>query len=65
METFNLEEPMDLINYSLNEIIFIKCRYHRELRGKLIAFDSHLNMVLSEAEETYREEDAENNEKDS
>lgn len=37
---------------SLDERIFIKCRGGRELRGRLHAYDQHLNMVLSEVEET-------------
>lgn len=48
----SIDEPLDLIKLSIDERIFVKCRGNRELRGKLHAFDQHLNMVLSEVEET-------------
>lgn len=47
-----VEEPLDLIRLSLDERIYVKLRNDRELRGKLHAFDQHLNMILSEVEET-------------
>ena len=31
----NIDEPIDLIKLSLNQIIFVKCRGGRELTGKL------------------------------
>lgn len=47
-----VEEPLDLIRLSLDERIYVKLRNDRELRGKLHAYDQHLNMILSEVEET-------------
>jgi len=47
-----VEEPLDLIRLSLDERIFVKCRGGIELRGKLHAYDQHLNMVLGQVEET-------------
>ncbi len=47
-----VEEPLDLLKLSLDERVFVKLRGDRELRGKLQAYDQHLNMVLSDAEET-------------
>ncbi|ETV99298.1 U6 snRNA-associated Sm-like protein LSm3 [Aphanomyces invadans] len=47
-----ITEPLDLIKLSLDEVIYVKCRGDRELRGKLQAYDQHLNMVLSDVEET-------------
>merc|ERR1711957_924826 len=32
--------------------VYVKCRNDRELRGKLHAYDQHLNMVLGDVEET-------------
>lgn len=53
-----IEEPLDLIRLSLDERVFIKCRGDRELRGRLHAYDQHMNMVLSEVEEVaYVKED--------
>mmetsp|Transcript_126164 Transcript_126164/g.299580 ORF Transcript_126164/g.299580 Transcript_126164/m.299580 type:complete len:96 (-) Transcript_126164:125-412(-) len=47
----SIEEPLDMIRLNLDERIFVKCRGDREIRGRLHAFDQHLNMVLSEVEE--------------
>lgn len=41
-----------MIRLSLDERIYVKCRGDRELRGKLHAYDQHLNMVLGDVEET-------------
>ena len=48
----HFEEPLDLIRLSLDERIYVKCRGERELRGKLHAYDQHLNLVLGDVEET-------------
>ena len=42
----------DGITGKVNEKVVVKCRGDRELRGRLHAFDNHLNMVLGEVEET-------------
>lgn len=47
-----MEEPLDLIRLSIDERVFVKCRNDRELRGRLHAFDQHLNMILGDVEET-------------
>jgi small nuclear ribonucleoprotein (snRNP)-like protein len=31
----SVEEPIDLITMSLKEKVYVKCRYGRELKGKL------------------------------
>jgi U6 snRNA-associated Sm-like protein LSm3 len=45
-----IQEPLDIIKLSLDEKIYVKMKGGRELRGKLNAFDQHLNLVLSDAE---------------
>ncbi|KAJ1734162.1 U4/U6-U5 snRNP complex subunit lsm3 [Coemansia sp. BCRC 34490] len=47
-----VEEPLDLVRLSLDERIYVKLRGDRELRGRLHAYDQHLNMILGEVEET-------------
>ncbi|EPS65101.1 hypothetical protein M569_09680 [Genlisea aurea] len=47
-----VKEPLDLIRLSLDERIYVKLRHDRELRGKLHAYDQHLNMILGDVEET-------------
>ena len=53
----HFEEPLDLIRLSLDERVYVKCRGDRELRGKLHAYDQHLNMVLGDVEETVTSQD--------
>ena len=47
-----IEQPFDLIKISLAEQMLVKMRGARELTGKLEAYDQHLNLVLSNVEET-------------
>lgn len=49
-----VEEPLDLIRLSLDERIYVKLKNERELRGRLHAYDAHLNMILSDVEETIK-----------
>eukprot|EP00088_Acartia_fossae_P069342 TRINITY_DN9023_c0_g1_i1.p1 TRINITY_DN9023_c0_g1~~TRINITY_DN9023_c0_g1_i1.p1 ORF type:complete len:103 (-),score=25.01 TRINITY_DN9023_c0_g1_i1:229-537(-) len=48
----SIEEPLDIIRLSLDEKIYVKMRNERELKGRLHAYDQHLNMILGEVEET-------------
>jgi len=47
-----VEEPLDLIRLSLSEVIFVKCRQNRTLKGQLHAYDQHLNLILQNVTET-------------
>ncbi|XP_023333780.1 U6 snRNA-associated Sm-like protein LSm3 [Eurytemora carolleeae] len=47
-----VEEPLDIIRLSLDERIYVKMRNERELKGRLHAYDQHMNMVLGDVEET-------------
>ena len=53
MASTSVERPLDLIRLSLDERIVVKCKGERSLRGKLHAFDEHLNMVLGDVEEVH------------
>eukprot|EP00933_Yihiella_yeosuensis_P003679 TRINITY_DN106822_c0_g1_i1.p1 TRINITY_DN106822_c0_g1~~TRINITY_DN106822_c0_g1_i1.p1 ORF type:complete len:105 (-),score=8.04 TRINITY_DN106822_c0_g1_i1:84-398(-) len=46
-----VDSPMDLIHYSIDDQILLKCKFGREIRGKLHAFDEHLNVLLGDVEE--------------
>ncbi|EAA22599.1 Putative Ribonucleoprotein, partial [Plasmodium yoelii yoelii] len=63
--------PLDYIRLNMEEEIFLKCKGDRELTGTLdvrkwiyiiIAYDNHLNMILSNAKEKYKQVTIENNE---
>ncbi|SCV99395.1 LAFE_0A02234g1_1 [Lachancea fermentati] len=49
------ETPLDLLKLNLDERVYVKLRGARELTGTLQAFDSHCNIVLSDATETIYE----------
>ena len=47
-----VKEPLDLVRLSLDETVFVKLKGDRELRGRLHAYDQHLNIILGDVEET-------------
>jgi len=47
-----IQEPFDLIRLSLSERVFVKLRGDRELTGILHAYDGHMNLIMSDVEET-------------
>ncbi|CCC72174.1 hypothetical protein NCAS_0J01950 [Naumovozyma castellii] len=51
----SLETPLDLLKLNLDEKVYVKLRGARSLTGTLQAFDSHCNIVLSDAVETIYE----------
>ncbi|KAF2718871.1 Sm-like ribonucleoprotein [Polychaeton citri CBS 116435] len=55
-----VNEPLDLVRLSLNEIVFVKLRGDREIEGRLHAYDSHCNLVLGDVKETIYAVDEEN-----
>ncbi|KAH6689833.1 hypothetical protein F5X68DRAFT_204329 [Plectosphaerella plurivora] len=64
-ETTHVSEPLDLVRLLLDEVVFVKLRGDRELKGRLHAYDSHCNLVLGEVEETiYVVEDEDDDEED-
>lgn len=51
----SLDSPLDLLKLNLDEKVYVKLRGARELTGILQAFDSHCNIVLSDAVEVHYE----------
>ncbi|KDQ15439.1 hypothetical protein BOTBODRAFT_31768 [Botryobasidium botryosum FD-172 SS1] len=47
-----VQEPFDLIRLSLSERVFVKLRGDRQLTGVLHAYDGHMNLIMSDVEET-------------
>ncbi|KZV75161.1 Sm-like ribonucleo protein [Peniophora sp. CONT] len=47
-----IQEPFDLVRLSLSERVFVKLRGDREVTGILHAYDGHMNLILSDVEET-------------
>ncbi|KAI0127940.1 GTP-binding protein AGP-1 [Xylariales sp. AK1849] len=48
----SVSEPLDLVRLLLDEVVFVKLRGDRELKGRLHAYDSHMNLVLGDVLET-------------
>ena len=49
---FYIGRKLPISRLSLDERIYVKMRNERELKGRLHAYDQHLNMILGEVEET-------------
>jgi len=47
----DINRPFDLLNGALNKTVLVRLKGTRSLRGKLSAFDQHMNLVLQDAEE--------------
>jgi small nuclear ribonucleoprotein len=45
------KRPLDALNEARNEIVVAELKNGKVIRGKLNAFDIHLNLTLDEAEE--------------
>ena len=50
-ESRSVQEPIELLQMSLGGLIMIKLRHGRELTGRLVAYDDHLNLMVSDARE--------------
>jgi small nuclear ribonucleoprotein len=51
MNEVKITRPFDMLNNSLNKQVLIILKGNVQIRGKLKAFDVHLNVVLEDAEE--------------
>ncbi len=45
------ERPFDLLNKALGQQVLVRLRSNLYIRGRIVAFDAHMNLVLEEAEE--------------
>ncbi len=45
------ERPFDLLNKALQHNVLIRLKGGASIRGKLTAFDIHMNLVIQDAEE--------------
>ncbi|CDZ97360.1 Small nuclear ribonucleoprotein (snRNP) LSM3 [Phaffia rhodozyma] len=52
MSLSTVAEPLDLVKLSLSERVHVKLRGDRELTGVLHAYDNHMNLIMSDVEET-------------
>ncbi len=45
------DKVFDILEKSLGEIVLVRLKNRRRLRGRLEGFDEHLNLVLRDAED--------------
>ena len=49
----NAGKPFDLLQKSLGGHILVELKGKRKLKGKLRGFDTHLNLIIEDADEIY------------
>ena len=52
------QKPLELLSKSLDQRVLIKLKGGRELRGKLVGFDQHMNLILENSEEIMNSDEA-------
>lgn len=50
------QRPLDTLNKAIGSTVLVGLKSGRELRGKLVSYDTHVNLVLEDAEEVEDEE---------
>jgi len=50
-EKMEASRPLDALNSSRNKRVIVELKNGKQLVGKLIAFDIHINIVLEDTEE--------------
>lgn len=50
------QRPLDTLNQAIGTTVLVGLKGGRELRGKLVSYDTHVNLVLEETEEVQDEE---------
>ncbi|MBS3060833.1 MAG: hypothetical protein J4432_04990 [DPANN group archaeon] len=51
MNDMNISRPFDLLNNAIGKPVLLKLKGNKQFRGKLQAFDQHMNVVLEEVDE--------------
>lgn len=52
------QRPLDLLGRSVDKNVLVTLKGGKGLRGRLVGFDQHMNLILNEAEEIGDEEQA-------
>lgn len=50
------QRPLDTLSKAIGSTVLVRLKGGKELRGKLVSYDTHVNLVLEEAEEIQGEE---------
>ncbi|MDE1823418.1 MAG: small nuclear ribonucleoprotein [Candidatus Micrarchaeota archaeon] len=49
--TLTNERPFDLLNKAIGQQVLIRLKNGTDIRGKVVSFDAHMNIVIDTAEE--------------
>ncbi|MFX1369199.1 MAG: LSM domain-containing protein [Promethearchaeota archaeon] len=49
----NAGRPMELLQKSIGAQVLVELKGRRKIKGRLLGFDQHLNLVLEDADEVY------------
>jgi small nuclear ribonucleoprotein len=49
----NAGKPMELLQKSIGGQVLVELKARRKIKGKLLGFDQHLNLILEDAEEIF------------
>lgn len=52
----NIERPLDMLNASRGKEVLLQLKNDKQITGKLLAFDIHINVVLDNARELHNNE---------
>jgi len=52
----NIERPLDMLNGSRGKEVLVQLKDGKQITGKLLAFDIHINVVLDNARELVNNE---------
>ena len=52
----NIERPLDMLNASRGKEVLVQLKNEKQITGKLLAFDIHINVVLDNARELQNNE---------
>jgi small nuclear ribonucleoprotein (snRNP)-like protein len=47
----NAGKPMELLKKSLDRQVLVELKARKKIKGKLLGFDQHLNLILEDAQE--------------
>lgn len=51
MSDTKITRPFDMLNNAINKQVLVQLKDNMQIRGKLKAFDVHMNIVIEDAEE--------------
>ena len=54
----SVDMAVKVLEESINKIVLIKLKGNKTIRGKLLGFDQHMNLLLDQSEEIPSEGDA-------